>query len=153
MPSVAPPLPGIAAANREALARLVAADPVLVDCVPAGEALRLGSAWLVTRTGPSPVGGAVAGASTGSSDLRGSGRLVEEHEAALRHPVDGPRHSAVFPLAVRVGLEAGQVECALHEGERVGPSLAPVDHQDVDVTRDRVAAPGVGPEEHDASDG
>ena len=39
MPPVAPPLPSIAAANREALARLGAADPVPVDCVPAAEAL------------------------------------------------------------------------------------------------------------------
>jgi hypothetical protein len=42
MRPVSPLLPGIAAANREALARLVAAEPVLVDCARAGDALGLG---------------------------------------------------------------------------------------------------------------
>ena len=60
---------GIAAANREALARLVAADPVLVDCVPAAEALGL-EERLVLHAGPPiswgrmcpPLQGAIVGA-------------------------------------------------------------------------------------------
>ena len=51
MPPVSPLPPGIAAANRDTLARLVAADPVLVDCVPAEEALGLGDR-LVLHAGP-----------------------------------------------------------------------------------------------------
>jgi hypothetical protein len=66
---VAPSAPAIAAANRVALDRLVGADPVLVDCVPAGDALGLGPhqvlhagpplAW--ARMGP-PLRGAIIGA-------------------------------------------------------------------------------------------
>ena len=41
MPAVSRPLPGIAAANREVLARMVSADPLLIGCVPAGDALGL----------------------------------------------------------------------------------------------------------------
>ncbi len=62
-------LPGVAAANREALARLVAAEPVLVDCIPAGEALGLEDR-VVLHAGPPiawtamcpPLRGAVVGA-------------------------------------------------------------------------------------------
>ena len=41
MPAVSRPLSGIAAANREVLARMVSADPLLIDCMPAGDALGL----------------------------------------------------------------------------------------------------------------
>ena len=51
MPPVAPSLLSIATANREAFARLVDADPVLVDCVSAGEAIGLGE-----RAGTGQVG-------------------------------------------------------------------------------------------------
>jgi uncharacterized protein DUF1116 len=69
MPSVSSPRPGIAAANRDALARVVAADPVLVDCVPAGDALGLPD-HLILHAGPPiawermcpPLQGAVIGA-------------------------------------------------------------------------------------------
>lgn len=69
MPSVSSPRPGIAAANREALSRLVAADPVLVDCVPAGDVLGL-SDQLILHAGPPiawgamcpPLRGAIVGA-------------------------------------------------------------------------------------------
>lgn len=62
-------LPGVAAANREALARLAAAEPVLVDCIPAGEALGLEDR-VVLHAGPPiawtamcpPLRGAVVGA-------------------------------------------------------------------------------------------
>jgi hypothetical protein len=37
MPAVSRPLPGIAVANREVLARMVPADPVLLDGVPAAD--------------------------------------------------------------------------------------------------------------------
>jgi hypothetical protein len=43
--------PGIGAANAEALRRLTAADPMLVDCLPAEEALGLGS-HVVLHAGP-----------------------------------------------------------------------------------------------------
>src|SRR5215831_13926162 len=69
MPSVSSPRPGIAAANREVHTRLVAAEPVLVDCVPAGEALAL-SDHLILHAGPPiawpamcpPLRGAIVGA-------------------------------------------------------------------------------------------
>ena len=41
MPAVSRPLPGIAAANREVLARMVSADPLLINCMPAGDTLGL----------------------------------------------------------------------------------------------------------------
>jgi len=66
---VSSPRPGIAAANREVLSRLVAADPVLIDCVPAGQALGLPDR-LILHAGPPiawgamcpPLRGAVVGA-------------------------------------------------------------------------------------------
>ena len=51
MPAVSRPLPGIAAANREVLARRVSADPLLIDCVPAAAALGLADR-LVFHAGP-----------------------------------------------------------------------------------------------------
>jgi len=51
MPAVSRPLPGIAAAKREVLARMVSAEPVLLDCVPAGDAPGLADR-LVLHTGP-----------------------------------------------------------------------------------------------------
>jgi hypothetical protein len=56
MPAVSRPLPGIAAANREVLARMVAADPVLLDCVPAGDALGLNTGIARRRAGTGQVG-------------------------------------------------------------------------------------------------
>ena len=41
MPAVRRPLPGIAAANRKVLARMVSADPLLIDGVPVADAARL----------------------------------------------------------------------------------------------------------------
>jgi len=69
MPPVAPQLPSIAGANREALAGLVAADPVLIDCVPAADGLGLGDR-MVLHAGPPvpwdamcpPLRGAIVGA-------------------------------------------------------------------------------------------
>jgi hypothetical protein len=65
MPAVSRPLPGIAAANREVLARTVLADPLLIDCVPAGDADRLvlhaGPPIAWTATCP-PLRGAIVGA-------------------------------------------------------------------------------------------
>jgi len=69
MPAVSRPLPGIAAANREVLARMVSADPVLNDGVPAGDALGLADR-LVLHAGPPiewaamcpPLRGAIVGA-------------------------------------------------------------------------------------------
>jgi hypothetical protein len=52
MPAVSRPLPGITAANREVLPRMVSADPLLVDCVPAADARGL-TARLVLHAGPS----------------------------------------------------------------------------------------------------
>jgi hypothetical protein len=62
MPAVSRPLPGIAAANREVLARMVAADPVLIDCVTAAAALSLADR-LVLHAGQ--VGAGTAGAPLG----------------------------------------------------------------------------------------
>ncbi len=69
MPRVSGGRSGIAAANAGALARLVAADPVLVDCVPAARALGLGDRTIL-HAGPPiaweamcpPLRGAVTGA-------------------------------------------------------------------------------------------
>jgi hypothetical protein len=51
MPAVSRPFPGIAAANREVLARMVSADPLLIDGVPAAAALGLADR-LVFHAGP-----------------------------------------------------------------------------------------------------
>src|SRR6187200_1324828 len=51
MPAVSRPLPGIAAASREVLARMVSADPVLLNCVATGDALGLADR-LVLHAGP-----------------------------------------------------------------------------------------------------
>jgi hypothetical protein len=69
MPAVSRALPGIAAANREVPARMVSADPLRIDCVPAGDALGLADR-LVLHAGPPiaraamcpPVRGAIVGA-------------------------------------------------------------------------------------------
>ncbi len=105
MPPVSSPLPGIAAANRETLARLVAADPVLVDCVPAGEALGLGDR-LVLHAGPPiawaamcpPLRGAIVGA------LRYEGWAATDEDAERVGASGGVRfepchrHRAVGPM-------------------------------------------------------
>ena len=66
MPAVSRPLPGIAGANREVLACMVSADPLLIDCMPAGDALgrlvlraRRPIAWAAPCT---PLRGAIVGA-------------------------------------------------------------------------------------------
>lgn len=61
MPAVSRPFPGIAAANREVLARMVSADPLLIDGVPTAAALGLADR-LVLRAGP-PIAWAVKGPS------------------------------------------------------------------------------------------
>ena len=69
MPAVSRPFPDIAATNREALARMVSADPLLIDCVPPGDALGLADR-LVLHAGPPiawaamrpPLRGAIVGA-------------------------------------------------------------------------------------------
>ena len=61
MPAVSRPFPGIAAANREVLARMVSADPLLIDGVPAAAALGLADR-LVFHAGP-PIAWAVKGPS------------------------------------------------------------------------------------------
>ncbi|HEY7138705.1 MAG TPA: DUF1116 domain-containing protein [Methylomirabilota bacterium] len=100
-----PRLPGIAAANREAIARLVAADPVLVDCVPAGDALGLGDR-LVLHAGPPiawaamcpPLRGAVVGA------IRYEGWAATDEDAERLAATGGVRfepchhHGAVGPM-------------------------------------------------------
>jgi Protein of unknown function (DUF1116) len=104
MPPVAPPLPGIAAADREALARLVAADPVLVDCVPAGEALGLGER-VVLHAGPRiHLGRDVPAAAPGRHRrLRHEGWAATDEAAARLASADGVRfepchdHAAVGP--------------------------------------------------------
>jgi hypothetical protein len=69
MPAVSRPLPGIAAANREVLARMVSADPLLIDCMPAGDALGLADRLVLRARRPiawaapcPPLRGAIVGA-------------------------------------------------------------------------------------------
>jgi hypothetical protein len=56
MPAVSRPLPGLAAANREVLARMVSADPVLDDCVPAEDPLGPGDEFGIRIAGCGPGG-------------------------------------------------------------------------------------------------
>ena len=69
MPAVSRPLPGIPAANREVLARMVSADPLLIDCMPAGDALGLADRRVLRARRPiaweamwPPLRGAIVGA-------------------------------------------------------------------------------------------
>jgi hypothetical protein len=105
MPSVSSPGPGIAAANRDALARLVAADPVLVDCVPAGDALGLPDR-LILHAGPPIAWGAMCpplrGAIVGAVRYEGWAATDEEAERLAAsgevrfEPCHG--HRAVGPM-------------------------------------------------------
>ena len=105
MPAVSRPLPGIAAANREVLARMVSAGPLLIDCVPAGDPLGL-AARLVLRAGPPiawaamclPLRGAIVGA------LRHEGWATTDEDAERLAGTDAIRfepchhHAAVGPM-------------------------------------------------------
>ena len=69
MPAVSRPLPGIAGANREVLARMVSADPLLIDCMPAGDGLGLADRLVLRARRPiawaapcTPLRGAIVGA-------------------------------------------------------------------------------------------
>ena len=69
MPAVSRPLPGIPAANREVLARMVSADPLLIDGMPAGDALGLADRRVLRARRPiawaakwPPLRGAIVGA-------------------------------------------------------------------------------------------
>src|SRR5581483_5122738 len=89
MPRVGARRPGIAAANAGALARLVAADPVLVDCVPAARARGLGDRTIL-HAGPPIAGGAMwpplRGAVTGAIRYEG---WAESDEDAARLAASG----------------------------------------------------------------
>jgi len=105
MPAVSRPLPGIAAAKREVLARMVSAEPVLLDGVPAGDAPGLADR-LVLHAGPPiawaamcpPHHGAIVGA------LRQEGWATTDEDAERLAGTDAIRfepchhHAAVGPM-------------------------------------------------------
>jgi hypothetical protein len=126
--------PGVAAANREALRRLVAADPVLVDCRPAGLALGL-PAYTILHAGPplawpamcAPLRGAIVGAirhegwaptDEAATALARDGGV--RFDACHHHGAVGPMTGLVTPsmpvLVVEDGGSGGRAHATVNEG-------------------------------------
>ena len=125
----------IEAANREALRRIVAAEPVLVDVVPAGEAIAGLSPLMVLHAGPpidwprmcGPMRGAICGAIVlegWADDLAQAAELAESGGIAFRpnHDFDavGPMTGMItrsMPVLVVENRAFGnRAYCTLNEG-------------------------------------
>ena len=122
-------------ANTEALRRILAADPVLVDCIPAGEAIPALGADMILHSGP-PIGwdrmcGPMRGAVTGIAVFEGwAGDIADaEKKAAAGKFQFAPNHDhgAVGPmtgmttvsqplLVVENRAFGNRAYCAINEG-------------------------------------
>jgi uncharacterized protein DUF1116 len=130
MPAVSRALPGLAAANREALARRVSADPVLIDCGPAENPLSLadelgvriaGCGWgWFTAPVETPRGLFFPGfgPEDANPDLRGRSAIVETIELggmAMAAASAGARFVGAGGLDAALAVTADMREIALGE--------------------------------------
>ncbi|HRK19274.1 MAG TPA: DUF1116 domain-containing protein [Hyphomicrobiaceae bacterium] len=125
----------IEAANAEALRRILSADPVLVDCIPASEAVPKLDAGTILHSGP-PIGwdrmcGPMRGAVTGiavfegwASDLddaerkaaRGEYRFAPNHHYDCVGPMTGMTTRGQMLLVVENKAFGNRAYCAINEG-------------------------------------
>jgi hypothetical protein len=125
----------VAAANREALSRMLAADPVLVDVQPAGEAIPELGEHMILHAGPpvawqemcGPMRGAVAGAIVlegWARDLEAAGALAASGEIAFHPnhhfdavgPMTGLTTRSMPVMVVENRAHGNRAFCTLNEG-------------------------------------